>query len=162
MIPVEGGDSVRAWVVYPERSTNAPVVVVVHEIFGLSTWVRGVADQLAADGFIGIAPDLLPPFTDDYAAVRTLEDIGESRFGRGISYHFPITPAGLVFEGVSIDRDGFDQLMIAYALPVLIPYFALDPGMIAWTIAIGGIMRVDRMKNIRSSLPGSAVPYATP
>jgi carboxymethylenebutenolidase len=52
-------DSVRAWVVYPERSTKAPVVVVVHEIFGLSTWVRGVADQLAADGFIAIAPDLL-------------------------------------------------------------------------------------------------------
>jgi carboxymethylenebutenolidase len=52
-------DSVRAWVVYPERSTKAPVVIVVHEIFGLSTWVRGVADQLAADGFIAIAPDLL-------------------------------------------------------------------------------------------------------
>ncbi len=53
------GDSLRAFVVYPERSTKAPVVVVVHEIFGLSSWVRGVADQLAADGFIAIAPDLL-------------------------------------------------------------------------------------------------------
>jgi carboxymethylenebutenolidase len=52
-------DSVMSWVVYPERSTKAPVVVVVHEIFGLSNWVRGVADQLAADGFIAIAPDLL-------------------------------------------------------------------------------------------------------
>ncbi len=54
-----GSDSVRAWIVYPQVSTKAPVVVVVHEIFGLSTWVRGVADQLAADGFIAIAPDLL-------------------------------------------------------------------------------------------------------
>lgn len=54
-----GGDSLRAWVVYPQRSTKAPVVVVVHEIFGLSSWVRGVADQLAADGFIAVAPDLL-------------------------------------------------------------------------------------------------------
>jgi len=52
-------DSVVAWVVYPERRDKAPVVVVIHEIFGLSTWVRGVADQLAADGFIAIAPDLL-------------------------------------------------------------------------------------------------------
>lgn len=52
-------DSVRAWLVYPERRTNAPVVVVIHEIFGLSNWVRAVADQLAADGFIAIAPDLL-------------------------------------------------------------------------------------------------------
>lgn len=55
---------------------------------------------------VTIAPDLLPPFTDDYAAIRELERIGESRFGRGISYHFPVTPVGLVFEGVSIDRVG--------------------------------------------------------
>lgn len=54
-----GGDSLRAWVVYPERRDKAPVVVVLHEIYGLSTWIRGVADQLAADGYIAIAPDLL-------------------------------------------------------------------------------------------------------
>jgi carboxymethylenebutenolidase len=62
MIPangIGGADSVRAWVVYPERKDKAPVVVVVHEIFGLTPWVRNVADQLAADGFIAIAPDLL-------------------------------------------------------------------------------------------------------
>ncbi len=53
------GDSVRAWVVYPERATRAPVVVVIHEIFGLTDWIRAVADQLAADGFLAIAPDLL-------------------------------------------------------------------------------------------------------
>ncbi|MFN5153072.1 MAG: dienelactone hydrolase family protein [Gemmatimonadota bacterium] len=52
-------DSIAAWVVYPEVRKNAPVVVVIHEIFGLTAWVRGVADQLAADGFIAIAPDLL-------------------------------------------------------------------------------------------------------
>src|SRR3546814_2636160 len=44
--------------------------------------------------------------SDLYAAVRTLEAIGQSRFGRGISYHFPVTPAGLVFEGLGIDRVG--------------------------------------------------------
>ena len=54
-----GADTVTAWVVYPERSDAAPVMVVIHEIFGLSDWVRGVADQLAAEGFIAIAPDLL-------------------------------------------------------------------------------------------------------
>jgi len=52
-------DSLMAWVVYPSSRQKAPVVVVVHEIFGLSTWVRGVADQVAADGFIAIAPDFL-------------------------------------------------------------------------------------------------------
>jgi carboxymethylenebutenolidase len=53
------GDTVRAWVVYPERSDQAPVVVVIHEIFGLTDWIRSVTDQLAAEGFIAIAPDLL-------------------------------------------------------------------------------------------------------
>lgn len=59
MIPAGDADSVRAWVVYPERADSAPVVLVVHEIFGLSDWIRSVADQAAADGFIAIAPDLL-------------------------------------------------------------------------------------------------------
>lgn len=57
--PGAPGDSTRVWVVYPERSDRAPVVVVIHEIFGLSPWIRSVADQLAAEGFIAIAPDLL-------------------------------------------------------------------------------------------------------
>jgi carboxymethylenebutenolidase len=53
-------DSLMAWVVYPSTNrAKSPVVVVVHEIFGLQTWVRGVADQVAAAGFIAIAPDLL-------------------------------------------------------------------------------------------------------
>jgi carboxymethylenebutenolidase len=56
---VPGGDSVDAWVVYPERPDPAPVVLVIHEIFGLSDWVRAVADRLAAEGFIAIVPDLL-------------------------------------------------------------------------------------------------------
>ncbi|MGI8548303.1 MAG: dienelactone hydrolase family protein [Gemmatimonadaceae bacterium] len=59
MIPTAKGDSIRAWIVYPERSTKAPVIVVVHEIFGMSSWIRSVTDQLAADGFIAIAPDFL-------------------------------------------------------------------------------------------------------
>ena len=49
----------RSYVVYPERKDKAPVVMVIHEIFGESDWIRAVADQLAADGFIAIAPDML-------------------------------------------------------------------------------------------------------
>ena len=49
----------RTWVVYPERADSAPAVLVIQEIYGMTDWIRGVADQLAADGFIAIAPDLL-------------------------------------------------------------------------------------------------------
>jgi carboxymethylenebutenolidase len=53
------GGPLRTWVVYPERKDKAPVLIVIHEIFGLTDWIRAVADQLAADGFIAVAPDLL-------------------------------------------------------------------------------------------------------
>src|ERR1043165_8236820 len=57
---IKSGDrKIKAFVVYPERKDKAPVVLVIHEIFGLTDWIRGVADQLAADGFIAVAPDML-------------------------------------------------------------------------------------------------------
>jgi len=52
-------DSLEVWVSYPKAAGKAPVVVVIHDNQGLSTWVRAVADQLAADGFVAIAPDLI-------------------------------------------------------------------------------------------------------
>ena len=51
--------AVKTWIVYPQRKDKAPVVIVIHEIFGLTDWIRAVADQVAADGFIAVAPDLI-------------------------------------------------------------------------------------------------------
>jgi len=36
----------------------APVVVVLHEVFGINADIRATCDELAAQGFIAIAPDL--------------------------------------------------------------------------------------------------------
>ena len=58
-VPGPGGTPIRTWVVYPERADKAPVVLLIHEIFGLSDWMRAVADQFAAEGFLAVAPDLL-------------------------------------------------------------------------------------------------------
>lgn len=52
------------------------------------------------------APDLVPPFDDEYRVMRTLEDIGEQRFGRGISYTWLIMPNGRVYQGHSVNRLG--------------------------------------------------------
>ncbi len=77
------GDTVRARLTYSERSDPAPVVVVIHENRGLSVWVQAVADQLAAEGFITIAPDLLSGKgpggggTDSVDPDRARELIGE-------------------------------------------------------------------------------------
>lgn len=55
---------------------------------------------------VTLAPDLVPPFDDDYAAIRALEEIGHARFGAGISYTRLFTPTGLIFEGHGINRIG--------------------------------------------------------
>jgi carboxymethylenebutenolidase len=94
-IPWEPGskDSLMAWVVYPSTNrAKSPVVVVVHEIFGLQTWVRGVADQVAADGFIAIAPDLVSrlrggPSADEISgdsARKIISQVSAAERNRGI------------------------------------------------------------------------------
>lgn len=104
-------DSVRAWVVYPERKTKAPVVLVVHEIFGLTPWIRNVADQLAADGFLAVAPDLLtmknlPGFPDSVdrqaatAAIRTLQSADVQRQLSAIADYATNLPAATKKYGI--------------------------------------------------------------
>jgi carboxymethylenebutenolidase len=54
-----GKDTITAYLAYPERPQPAPAVIVIHEIFGMSDFVRQTTEQLAKDGFVAIAPDLL-------------------------------------------------------------------------------------------------------
>ena len=59
-VDIKSGDrTVKAFVVYPEAKEKTPVVLVVHEIFGLTDWVKGLCDELAENGVIAICPDLL-------------------------------------------------------------------------------------------------------
>lgn len=77
--------TVSTFVVYPEAKQKAPVVLVIHEIFGMTDWVRSVADQLAANGYIAVAPDLLSSmapkgggsseFADTQAAMKAISGL---------------------------------------------------------------------------------------
>lgn len=59
-VKVKQGDrTLNCFIAFPEVKEKAPAVVLIHEIFGLTDWVRGVADQMAEAGYIAIAPDLL-------------------------------------------------------------------------------------------------------
>jgi carboxymethylenebutenolidase len=57
-----GNRTVQAFVVYPEVKTKVPVIILIHEIFGLTDWAKEMADELAAQGYIVVAPDLLSGF----------------------------------------------------------------------------------------------------
>lgn len=111
-VRLENGDSVRSWIVHPERADPAPVVVVVHEIYGLTAWVRAVADQLAAEGFIAVAPDLLtmrqvprgadgnPERDAAVAAVRALDDNAVHAQIRAVAEHVMALPAAAPAYGI--------------------------------------------------------------
>ncbi len=73
------GRKVDAFVVYPEVSEKATAVVVIHEIFGLTDWVRGVADQLAEAGYIAIAPDLLSGAGPEGGNTSSFESVDAAR-----------------------------------------------------------------------------------
>jgi carboxymethylenebutenolidase len=61
-----GDKEIHSFIVYPEVSEKATVVIVIHENRGLTDWVRSFADQLAAEGYIAIAPDLLSDFSENF------------------------------------------------------------------------------------------------
>ena len=78
------GRTVDAFVVYPEVGHKAPVVLLIHEIFGLTDWARSMADDIAAMGYIVIAPDLLSgygpgggagSFSDQQAVIKAVSGL---------------------------------------------------------------------------------------
>src|SRR5712692_1092515 len=75
------GRSVETFVVYPESKSKTPVVLVIHEIFGMTDWVQELADQVAAAGYIAVAPDLLSGMgpnggrSSDFAEGKTMEAV---------------------------------------------------------------------------------------
>jgi carboxymethylenebutenolidase len=77
------GRNVETLIVYPESKQKRPVVLIIHEIFGLSDWAQELADEVAAAGYIAVAPDLLSGMgpnggrTKDFAAGAVMEAIGK-------------------------------------------------------------------------------------
>ncbi len=73
--------SVETFVVYPESKGKTPVVLVIHEIFGMTDWVQDLADQVAAAGYIAVAPDLLSGMgpnggrSSDFASNKAMEAV---------------------------------------------------------------------------------------
>src|SRR5579872_1170528 len=75
------GRSVETFVAYPESKDKRPVVLVIHEIFGLSDWAQELADELAAAGYIAVAPDLLSGMGPNGGRTSSFQDqngIGEA------------------------------------------------------------------------------------
>jgi carboxymethylenebutenolidase len=77
------GRPVETFVVYPEAKDKRPVVLVIHEIFGMTDWVQDLADQVAEAGYIAVAPDLLSGMapnggrSSDFPEGKSVEAVGK-------------------------------------------------------------------------------------
>jgi carboxymethylenebutenolidase len=56
----EGGEF-TAYVTAPEGSEKRPGLVLIEEIWGVNDHIKSVCDRYAAEGFVVISPELLPP-----------------------------------------------------------------------------------------------------
>lgn len=91
---IKNGDkTVNTFVVYPEVKNKATVVIVIHENAGLTDWARTVADQLAANGYIAVAPDLLSGMVP--ADMKSSEFPGTDAARQAIRQ---LTPAGVTSD----------------------------------------------------------------
>jgi carboxymethylenebutenolidase len=81
-VSVQLGDrTLRAMVTHPAGAKRAPVVLVMHEVFGLTDTTLNTADELAALGYTTIAPDMLSGLapngggTSDFGASQSASSV---------------------------------------------------------------------------------------
>lgn len=92
---------VNSFIVYPEVKEPATAIIVIHEIFGLTDWIRLVADRLAAEGFVAICPDLLSGMGPDGGGTDSFDSGDDVRRAiRGLSAERVKTDLDAVFKYV--------------------------------------------------------------
>jgi carboxymethylenebutenolidase len=134
-VPVSGG-AIDGYLARPAGKGPFPAVVVIQEWWGLNDQIRGVADRLAAEGFVAIAPDLyhgeattdpekaheLSRGLDPAVAVqelgaameylRTLPEVGTSKIG---SVGFCL--GGRLSLALALERSDLSGAVIFYGSP---------------------------------------------
>lgn len=99
---------IKSWVMYPERSDTAPVVMVIHPGDGLDDWTRAIADRLAGDGYIAIAPDLVVALQYRVAALDAVRN-----------YALKIPAANGKVATLGFEQGGYNSFEYALARPTL-------------------------------------------
>ena len=132
-IPLAGGQRLHTWIEYPNRTDSAPVVIVMSHEAGLDDWMRAVADQLATDGFIAVAPDILSgrgtnggnfdSFTFAADVVRANEKLPQDealrRYKAALDYGLKLPGARAKAASLGIGMGGADSFRFAADVPNL-------------------------------------------
>ena len=127
-----GGRSVHTWIEYPEGTAQAPVVLVTSHEAGLDDWMRAVADQLASQGFIAVAPDIVSgrgPGGGNFESFRFPADVIRAiarlpqdevlrRYKAALEYGLKLSRARAKSAALGVGMGGADSLRLAADVPM--------------------------------------------
>jgi len=143
-IPLAGGQRLHTWIEYPNRTDPAPVVVVMSHEAGLDDWMRGIADQLATQGFIAVAPDILSgrgpnggnfdSFRFAADAVRAIETLPQDealrRYKAALDYALKRPGANAKSASLGVGMGGADSFRFAAdvaSLDAAVVFYGVSP-----------------------------------
>jgi carboxymethylenebutenolidase len=154
----EGDHPIKSWVVYPERSTRAPVIVVIHEIFGLTDWIRAIADDLAREGYLAIAPDFISGLGPDGGGTESFESRDDVvRTIRSLTPEDVTKRLDAVRDyalTIPAATENFAVIGFCWGGAMSFHYAAAQPGLDAAVVFYGTSPDTEQLRNIESPVLG--------
>ena len=148
------GDSVRAYVAYPERKDKAPAIIVIHEIFGMTEWEPTIADKFAAKGYVAIAPDLL---SSRYGMSPPTQDSGRKLVAT-LTDPAVIADLDAAYQYVNslpaVQRDNAGVIGFCWGGGTVWKYAAANPKLKAAVVCYGPLSDTTMIKTIKAPVLG--------
>jgi carboxymethylenebutenolidase len=146
------------FIAFPERKDKAPVVIVIHEVYGLTDWIRAVADSLAAVGFIAMAPDFLSgrgPGGGDTGAFASRDDVvKEVRELTPPEVAGMLDAAALYGAALPAATDKFATVGFCWGGAQSFFYATAQPDLDAAVVYYGTSPQLDLLEKVRSAVLG--------
>jgi len=158
-IPYADSDHpINSWVVYPERPTRAPVIIVIHEIFGLTDWIRAIADDLAREGYLAIAPDFISGLGPDGGGTESFETSDDIvRTIRNLTPDEVISRLHAVREyalTIPAATEEISTIGFCWGGTMSFYYATAQPDLLAAIVFYGTSPETDRLANIEAPVLG--------
>ena len=94
-LSVADGTVMNAYVSRPERAGKFPAVMVFQEAFGVNHYIRDIADRIAREGYIAIAPELF------HRSAGPGYDMGYNDFPKVMPHIQALTPDGMIADATA-------------------------------------------------------------